>query len=296
MRDLFRAEWLKIAGNRWVAGCMVWIFPIGTVAFILIAGTILLLSSSARQGFRQDEAALWTEQAIGVWRFPNNPIGRLILLGFTAVVFAGEYQWGTWKNIVPRNRRFSLVLVKFVALGVFVVLAFALMSVLWASGWWVLTQIAGASYGPRITAEVIRDFAGDYALAASLAFTSTIIAAGYAALAGMLTRSVLGGVIVGFAVTFAENLSIVVLLLIGWLLDIPKAVLAYRFTPGYNLLNVASWISEKAPSVVRPYEGGTHAEIVLSDSLEFSVLVLAAWVVGLILLTGLLFRRQDITS
>ncbi|MDL1886034.1 transketolase family protein [Anaerolineae bacterium CFX8] len=124
----------------------------------------------------------------------------------------------------------------------------------------------------------------------------TIIAAGYAALAGMLTRSILGGVIVGFAVTFAENLSIVVLLLIGWLLDIPKAVLAYRFTPGYNLLNVASWISEKAPSVVRPYESGTHAEIVLSDSLEFSVLVLAAWVVGLILLTGLLFRRQDITS
>ncbi|MEP0764702.1 MAG: ABC transporter permease [Chloroflexota bacterium] len=296
MRDLFRAEWLKIAGNRWVAGCMVWIFPLGALAFLLIAGVILLLSSPARQGFRQDEAALWTEQAIGVWSFPNNPVGRLILLGFTAVVFAGEYQWGTWKNIVPRNRRFSLVLVKFVALGVFVVLAFALMSVLWAAGWGVLTRIAGASYGPRVTAEVIRDFAGDYALAASLAFTSTIIAAGYAALAGMLTRSILGGVIVGFAVTFAENLSIVVLLLIGWLLDIPKAVLAYRFTPGYNLLNVASWISEKAPSVVRPYESGTHAEIVLSDSLEFSVLVLAAWVVGLILLTGLLFRRQDITS
>lgn len=296
MRDLFRAEWLKIAGNRWVAGCMVWIFPLGALAFLLVAGVILLLSSTARQGFRQDEAALWTEQAIGVWSFPNNPLGRLILLGFTAVVFAGEYQWGTWKNIVPRNRRFSLVLVKFVALGVFVVLAFALMSVLWAAGWGVLTRIAGASYGPRITADVVRDFAGDYALAASLAFTSTIIAAGYAALAGMLTRSILGGVIVGFAVTFAENLSIVVLLLIGWLLDIPKAVLAYRFTPGYNLLNVASWISEKAPSVVRPYESGTHAEIVLSDSLEFSVLVLAAWVVGLILLTGMLFRRQDITS
>lgn len=296
MRDLFRAEWLKIAGNRWVAGCLVWIFPVGALAVILVVGVILLLSSPARQGFRQDEAALWTEQAIGVWSFPNNPVGRLILLGFTAVVFAGEYQWGTWKNIVPRNRRFSLVLVKFVALGVFVVLAFALMSVLWAAGRGVLARIAGASYGPHITAEVIRDFAGDYALAASLAFTSTIIAAGYAALAGMLTRSILGGVIVGFAVTFAENLSIVVLLLIGWLLDIPKAVLAYRFTPGYNLLNVASWISDKNPSVVRPYESGTHAEIVLSDSLEFSVLVLAAWVVGLILLTGLLFRRQDITS
>lgn len=296
MRDLFRAEWLKIAGNRWVAGCMVWIFPLGALAFTLIAGIILLWSSSARHGFRQDEAALWTKQAISVWSFLNNPLGRLILLGFTAVVFAGEYQWGTWKNIVPRNRRFSLVLVKFVALGVFVVLAFALMSALWAAGWGVLTRIAGASYGPRVTADVIRDFAGDYALAASLAFTSTIIAAGYAALAGMLTRSILGGVIVGFAVTLAENLSIVALRQIGWFLDVPKAVLVYRFTPGYNLLNVASWISDKAPSEVRSYGVGTHADIVLSDSLEFSVLVLAVWVVSLVLLTGLLFRRQDITS
>lgn len=296
MRNLFRAEWIKIAGNRWVAGCLVWIFPIGAVAFIAVVALILALSSSARAGLRQDETMLWTEQAIGVWDLPNNPIGRLILLGFTAVIFAGEYQWQTWKNVVPRNRRAALILVKFLALGVFVVLAFMLMSILWAAGWALLTRIAGAAYGPRVTVDVLRDFAGDYALSASLAFTSTLIAAGYAALAGMLTRSILGGVLVGFGLTFVENLSIIGLMLVGWFLDVPKIVHLYRFTPGYNLINVASWINDDAPNAMRPFEEGRYAGIVLSDSLEFSVAVLAVWIVGLIVLAMALFQRQDITS
>ena len=142
MRNLFRAEWIKIAGNRWVAGCLIWIFPLGAVAFLVLAGLVLALSSSARAGLRQDDAILWTEQAISMWNFPNNPVGRLILLGFTAVVFAGEYQWQTWKNVVPRNRRAALILIKFLALGVFVVLAFSLMSALWTAGWAVLARIA----------------------------------------------------------------------------------------------------------------------------------------------------------
>lgn len=296
MRNLFRAEWIKVAGNRWVAGCLIWIFPVGAVAFLIVAGLVLALSSSARAGLRQGEAILWTEQAISMWNFPNNPVGRLILLGFTAVVFAGEYQWQTWKNVVPRNRRAALILIKFAALGVFVVLAFSLMSILWTGGWAVLTRIVDVSYGPRVTGTVVRDFAGDYALAAALAFVSTLIAAGYAALAGMLTRSILGGVIAGFAATFVENLSILGLILIGWFLDIPKIVHLYRFTPGYNLINVASWINNNAPNTMQPFEEGKYSSIVFSDSLAFSVIVLAAWVIGLIALTIALFQRQDITS
>jgi hypothetical protein len=125
----------------------------------------------------------------------------MILLGFAAVVFAGEYQWGTWKNIVPRNRRVMLLLMKFMALGVFVVLAFVLMSIIWVIGLGVLAQIAGAEYGPAVTLHVLSDFAEDYAIQAALTFTSMMIAAGYAALAGMLTRSILGGVLVSFGIT-----------------------------------------------------------------------------------------------
>ncbi len=295
MRDLFRAEWLKIAGNRWVSGCLIWIFPIAAFALLVVFALILALSSGARDGFRQDDSTLWTNNAIGVWNLANNPVGRLLLLGFTAVMFAGEYQWQTWKNIVPRNRRVALIMIKFLALGVFVVVAFVLMSIIWTLGWGVLCQIANVSYGPKITSDVLSDFAGDYALAVALAFTSTLIAAGYAAAAAMLTRSILGGVLVGFGLTFAEYLSIGALVLIGYFLDIPRVVHLYRLTPGYNLLNVASWLNDKvALNMDVPVEG--KATYIFSDSLTFSVVVLAAWVFGLIALTAYLFRQQDITS
>jgi len=292
--NLFRAEWVKIAGNRWVAGCLVWIFPVGALAFMIVVGVIMALSSTAREQFF-DAPAQWTEQAVAVWNIPNNPLGRLVLLGFTAVVFAGEYQWQTWKNVVPRNRRSLLIVIKFLALGAFIVTAFVLMSILWTVGTGVLSRIAGVPYGPSLTGGVLADFAGDYALAAALAFTSTIIAAGYAALAGMLTRSILGGVLVGFAITFVENLLAPVLALIGLLLDIPRIVHLYRLTPGYNLLNVSSWINSDE-AIEWTIQVSDKARYTMTDSLAFSIFVLAAWVVGLMGLTIFLFRRQDIAS
>jgi hypothetical protein len=188
-----------------------------------------------------------------------------------------------------------LIVIKFIALGAFVVLAFVLMSIIWTLGYGLLTQIAGASYGPRITEKVVTTFAGDYALAASLAFTSTIIAAGYAALAGLFTRSILGGVLVGFAATFIENLSILGLVIIGYFLNIPRIVHLYRLTPGYNLTNVASWIND-SHAVDMKVDVSSKVSYVFSDGLTFSVVVLVAWIIGLIALTAFLFRRQDITS
>ena len=110
----------------------------------------------------------------------------------------------------------------------------------------------------------------------------------------MLTL-VLGGVLVGFAITFLENLSIAGLALIGYLLDIPRIVHLYRLTPGYNLLNVSSWITDDDAIEMTLQVSSDHSYAV-SDSLAFSILVLAAWVVGLIGLTIFLFRRQDIAS
>jgi len=218
-----------------------------------------------------------------------------VLLSFTAVVFAGEYQWSTWKNLLPRNRRPALILIKFVPLGLFVVVAFVLMSIVLGVGMGVLSALVGKPYGPKVTGDVLADFAGDYTLQASLAFTSTIIAGGYAALAAMLTRSIIGGVLAGFVITFIENLSIVGLVLIGYLLDVPDVVHLYRLTPGYNLLNVSSWISNDAAGTFE-VQVGAAADYVFADSLTFSVAVLAVWVIGLITVTVLLFRRQDITS
>ncbi|NLE50731.1 MAG: hypothetical protein GX613_04935 [Chloroflexi bacterium] len=294
MVNLFRAEWTKIAGHRWLTGFLIWIFPIGAVAFTVVLSIILALSESARTSFSADTVT-WTETLTGAWSFLNNPLGRLLLIGFTAVMFAGEYQWQTWKNLIPRNRRVALIVIKFLALSVFVVVAFALMSVLLTAGMGLLRAIAGASYGPEITGDVLRTTASDYARSAGLGFLSTLIAAGYAALAGMLTRSILGGVLVAYGLTILENLLLVGLILIAYFLDFRDIVHIYRLTPGYNLLNLDSWfrVGHSAPFEVM---FGADDALVVRDSAEFSALVIAVWVIGLISLTIFLFRRQDITS
>jgi hypothetical protein len=41
--SLFRAEWIKIAGNRWVTSALIWIFPVGALAFVAVMSLILAL-------------------------------------------------------------------------------------------------------------------------------------------------------------------------------------------------------------------------------------------------------------
>lgn len=294
MLNLFRAEWYKVAGNRWVVIGLIWIFPIVVIVFLAIAALILALDAGVRDAFAA-ETYHWTDMAVGVWNVPNNPFLRIILLGFMATVFAGEYQWGTWKNTLPRNRRVALILAKFFTVGVYVLLAFVLTSVILTLGWGVLMQIARASYGPKLTGEVLADFAQDYAAQASTSFTTTIISAGYAALAGMITRSILGSLIVSFILTVVEMVSFAGFALAGWLLDLPKLVTAYRFIPTYNVLNVLEWVNN-GRSHTRVFYESEPNQVMIAESLEFSLLMLTVWVIGLVTLTAYLFWRQDITT
>jgi ABC-2 type transport system permease protein len=287
---LFRAEWRKIIGHRWATGCMIWVWPglavLGTVFALLVAA----LSSSFRAGVGE-EPALWTDVATLPWQIPNNILGRALLLGFTAVLFAGEYQWNTWKVIVPRSRRVPLILVKFFTVALFIVFAFTLMSILLTLGIGLVHVVAGATYGPTLEGDVLRDFVKDYGLQMSFAFMSTIIAAGYAALAAMVTRSILGSVAFSIVVAVGETMLIFPLWLIGNLLDTDSVLHIYRFLPGFNLINLFAYLDGYTPEGLEFPSGK-----VIVDSQLFSEVVLVCWVVGLVAFTATLFQRQDVTN
>ena len=287
---LFRAEWRKIIGNRWATGCMIWIFPALAILVTILALLAAAFSSSFREGLSL-APALWTDMAISPWFIPNNPLGRGLLLGFTAVLFAGEYQWNTWKSIVPRSQRVPLILVKFFTVALFVVFAFTLMSILLTLGWGLVSLAAGAPYGPSFGSDVLADFAKDYGLQMLYAFVSTIIAAGIAALAAMLTRSILGSVITGIVITIGETMLALPLAILAWMLDMDSIMHIYRFLPSYNLLNLFVWLNGETPGGFEMPSG----EMVF-DSQLFNEAVLVCWVIGLIALTAYLFQRQDITN
>ncbi|MEZ4671821.1 MAG: ABC transporter permease [Anaerolineae bacterium] len=291
MTQLFRAEWMKINGNRFVAGMLVWIFPVGAITFLSLA----LIPAFASDVFKAQVNAnppTWSMQTLLPWAVINSFVTRLALIGFAADVFAGEYQRSMWKNLLPRRRRVPLILMKFFTMGVMVLLAFFLACVF--SGIWsgFVVRTAGAPYETFGPNETFGDFARTFGFNALVAYASVLIAASFAALGGIITRSILGAVGVGAVFTIAEQGMLALLFMIGNLLQIPQIIGLYKFTPGYNLSNITSWATSGTAYSLPPidqYAGGGF-------SAETSLVLVLLWVIGLMALTVWLFRRQDITT
>ena len=121
MVSLIRAEWTKAIKNYKLTSFLVWVFPVSQVAWYSIIVLVGLLGSSNSVDLMMTSSGSWIEDMMGVWAlattFPYNVFGRMLPLAFMAVVFAGEYQWRTWKNIIPRSRRWKLILAKYISLS-----------------------------------------------------------------------------------------------------------------------------------------------------------------------------------
>ena len=292
---LFRAEWQKIMGNVRAVAFLVWVYPITAVIFVLlINGVGILLSDFTRQQVLANPP-LWTQRLLDVWtifnRFPVNILVRMPFLAFAAVLFAGEYQWDMWKNIVPRRSRTALILVKFLALGLLILVALALTSLVWGAGGWLSAALVGLSYGPELSADVVAEFTQTYLLEAAVTFVSTLILAAYAALFAMASRSILASLLLSIGVGIVEFASALILVIVGQAFERPHLVNFYAVTPSYNLTNISSWINEGIGS-----DAGALPGFTAIFSLPQSVIIVGLWVAGLVALTAILFQRQDITT
>jgi ABC-type transport system involved in multi-copper enzyme maturation permease subunit len=293
MLDLFRAEWLKIAGNRWAVMPFIWIFPLGTLLLVVFITVLALLSADVRAGLEITGVQPWNVALVETWAIINNPLGRGVLAAFTAIIFAGEYQNDTWKNLVPRRARIPLIVNKFVTLGVFVVVSFTLMGVINAIGQGLLALIVGVPFG-TFDAETVRSFLVDYANNAILAFGLTLTTAGYAALIAIATRNTLVSVMGTILLVTAETTIVIVIFIIyGWF-DLNLAPL-YQLTPGYNLLNILQHTSAGDGSPIVLNQGVERVVLAQPLSAELSLALILIWGVAFIGLTAYAFSRQDLT-
>lgn len=289
MISLLRAEWIKINKNVKLTGSLVWVFPIATAA---IYGLGLLLFGSLMD--YEVEPTLWTEDFSAIWgfinSFPGNVFGRLLPLAFMATIFAGEYQWSTWKNIVPRRSRGALIVSKQLALVAVIVLAFFLTSVVTVFFQAIRHGLADIAYQPAFSAEAIGDFIQTYLREAGFAITSLFLMTGFAAIAAILTRSVLGSLLLGLGLSVLELVSGLLLAFVGHIIDWPELANAYQFMPSYSIENIRSWL------VVNSSFPAPLPAFTVEPPLLFSVIVLAIWLLGSTGLAIWLFRRQDITG
>jgi hypothetical protein len=294
MISLFRAEWLKISGNRIPTAAFVWIFPMGALMLLVFAAIAVLAS----ENFRNNVIAQppdWTQQLMFPWIIINTEIGRLILVCFAGEAFGGEYQRMMWKNLLPRRQRIALILNKFFTIAVFVLTAFLLMCVIVLVGVGVVAAMAGATYPPSLSelgSDGLADFVRRFSIQAAVAFTAALIAAAYAALGGIFTRSILGAIVLGGLFTFAEQGILLVLFLISSLTNNPDLLQVYTLTPGYNLANISTW-SQYGSGFVPPAMQRLNF---VPFSIELSTVIVLAWLFGLIGLTVWLFQRQDVMN
>jgi ABC-type transport system involved in multi-copper enzyme maturation permease subunit len=293
--SLLRAEWKKVTGNLLVTGFLVWIIPVGVLAFYVLGLLMFLVTEDpSSAGIVSVSAGSLTTDMVGVWSliitFPGNILGRLLPLAFMAVLFAGEYQWGTLRQIVPRSRRSSLILAK-VAIATFIVLiSYILASLIIGVGQSAGHAMLGLDYGSIFAADELSRLAESYFQHLLLGTLSLLILTGFAAVAAVLTRSILGGLLASFGLSVLEPMSLVFLVVLGRLLNRADLANLYQFAATYHLDNARSWFVAGHP-LAPPLPG-----FAVEPALVISLIALALWIIVPVALAIVLFNRQDITS
>jgi hypothetical protein len=293
MFSLLRAESIKILKNWVLMGFLIWLVPVGQGAFLLISIVIALFSKDSGRAMAMASSHLWTMDMIGGWSlitsFPFNIFGRFLPLAFMAVVFAGEYEWDTWKNIIPRSQRVRLILAKYIVLTALVVLSVLVTGLISAGGFATNHKIIGMDYGPAFNWVTISDFMVDYGQQFLLGLLSLLILAGFAALAAILTRSILGGLLSSLGFSVVEPMSLGLLMFLRSIINVPEIINLYMLMPSFHIDNARSWFLQDIPLAA------SYMPVNTEISLGFSLIILVTWALGLTGLAVFLFQRQDIT-
>src|SRR5262245_15391269 len=107
LADAIRAEVFKLTRNR---SALFWAFGL-TPAATLVLG--IDAESAARLMSARLALAMPVISAADGFGAAGNPLVMLLFIVGAGILFAGEYRWQTWRIILPRSERASLILAKF---------------------------------------------------------------------------------------------------------------------------------------------------------------------------------------
>jgi ABC-2 type transport system permease protein len=280
MLDAVRAEALKLRRHR-ATWLMVWIYPILTT--LLVAGILIYGAVSAHTTGEERSAAKWIHDSALLWNVPSSGPGRFLIAGFSAVVFAGEYGWNTWKLIIPARARWQLIAAKWVVAFGFVTIAFIGADLILLLGDWL-----GGFQGDRIPQGVtLAAVAETHWKALGYATLPILYTIAFAAMFAILTQSILATVILSIAMVILEGLMPFI------------AIWAYQYVPGlvaalvkllpfYHMTNLNTWA--KGAGMTLPL--GPGAVVAFSWAMSFWMLM--GWIAAAGAVTQARFLRQDL--
>jgi len=282
MLSAMSAEALKLRRHR-ATWLLVWIFPI----LVLVGTTVAIIAQLVQNSppaAGAPELAKWLDDAADFWDAPPNGLPRMLIGAFIAVVFAGEYGWNTWKLIVPHRSRTTLIGAKYAVSLTLIYAAFLLAALIMMTMGWLEDVLTGDPLPEGITAGGLftahwRGFVGG--------LPTVLFTIAFVSLAAILTRSTVAALVIGIVVVTLEQLFRA----FGPILSMymPGLVeLLYQVLPGYHLANLAEWATDRRAEAV-PFPSG-----IIAYDWTTSLAIASAWILGLVALTFLRFRRQDI--
>jgi hypothetical protein len=286
MTELLRAEWQKAHRNRYLFIFTAGIFPLGVLLIMTLYVITLLFDPTLSGGA---PVAWWTLMEVG-FTVPSMFLGQILLMAFAASIFAGESSWDTWKSIVPRTQRLKLILMKYLLFVLVIFASFNLMALIIILGSMLMGTVSGTGYTPVLFSEAAFALTDNYLLLLLTTMLNMTIAAGYAGIASIFTSSIVGGTIAGVVISIAENASLALFLFLQSLFETTALLYVYQLLPGYNILNIQSWLLND--SGVTP--GGSTGDMV-PMALSSSLLIVLAWLVFLLTVTIISFYRRDIS-
>ena len=297
MRDLLKAEWKKVRHNYKTVSFIVWIVPVGVFTMFLI-GIILAIFSESERGagglFAVVSTNNWIVDLTGIFNivlvFPTDILGRVMPLAFIALNMAGEYQWDTWKSIVPRSNRITLLWSKILITAAVMLASLVLTSLITFLGSLIGRSILGLEYLPAVTADNLVLLGQEFAINFGMTALVLIFLGSLGSLLARFSRSTLVTFLGGFFFTIVDGLFDKFLYLFGRIFNLPGLVNGYAYSFSFNLGNALSWLKNEIPFPVNT--PGFDTEY----SMWFSALLLVIWVGGTLALALWAFNHQDVTS
>ncbi len=283
MLDALSAESLKLSRHK-ATWFLVWMYPIVLVGIIAMIVAVALVNG----GDAVDQAPTlnkWLDDATSFWGLPRQSVTRILIAAYVAVVFAGEYGWNTWKLVLPHRRRAGVVAAKYALILILFAIAFTIAAALFTVGVWADDVMTADPMPAGITAGALLQA---HASAALGAIAPLLITIGYASLAAILTRSMIGALIVSIVLISVESIIATFAPMLAVYLGSAMWALLHAL-PGYHIANLATWIGS-GEALAMPFPSGAVVALGWGTSLA----VLAAWTVALIGATFAWFGRQDI--
>jgi len=289
MISLLQAEWQKGIRHKALTAFTVWFFPVG---FGLILIIVLGLYSNGASNIDSFSSGNLVLDMSGIFTivstFPGSFFGWLLPAAYLTMGFAGEYQWNTWKNIVPINKRAGLLTAKLISRTGIIMMGLLLTALIVGVVQIAIHQVNDLPYLGELNSEEITEMVTLFFQFVLVGVLSLLFIGSAAALITVVTRSVFGALLATLMFSNIEPLMPFVLGLFARLFDYPELIKINQYLPNYNLENLLMQFSASSSLV------GDLPEVYDTFEISISIWIMLAWIVGLLGLAIWKFNRQDL--